>query len=330
MSSLLRTTAGKRFSSLRRASFAVACLGLMSSGLLARDADATNRSSDPWKRLAERAIAQSAPQRVTLRPGIIDPALRSAIPPIPKGWVAIGTVDRTLEPFGNVGLTSAPVISQVYFDVPSAAFATLSQWHERFLANGWTLEPPNTTNGQTANATPQFRTYCRASKAISVIWTATAASTGVTVTALNRPCGQPAMPPQVTEFFDAMRPPRLIFPPTVTVTNQKSGTGSPTSDTADYTLQTPVSVGELHALTAKQMTAIGWVKDETASTPSLIISRWRKDIAGATIAAFVYVSTAPGPDRRTVSVTTRTEAVVSELSFGGEIFAPPAPPTTKA
>ena len=56
MSLLLRTTTGRPIRSLRRAALTLACLGLTSGGLPVSGANAANRSSDPWKRLAERAI----------------------------------------------------------------------------------------------------------------------------------------------------------------------------------------------------------------------------------------------------------------------------------
>ncbi len=310
------------------ASFTLACLAL-TSGWLAGDADAANRSSDDWKRLAERALGQDPGTSVTIRPGIVEPALRSALPPIPKSWKTLGTIDRTFGVAVPTGSASAPKMSQVYFDVPNTAYATLDQWHERFLAAGWTEQAPSPTNGSVPATAPSFRSYCRADRGIAVRRTSFGSTTTVIVFDPSGPCRRATEPPQLTEIINAMRPPKLSFPASVVVLNQKPGTGSPIADSADLTLRTSTSVGELNTLAAAQMAANGWTNDDTATAPSIVISRWRKDAGGATIAAFLYVSTAPGPDRRTVSITTWNKAFASDLTFTGDVFAPSGPVTTK-
>ena len=126
-----------------------------------------------------------------------------------------------------------------------------------------------------------------------------------------------------------MRPPTLRFPANVFVVKQKPSTGSPISDTVEFTVQTQTSVGDLHALAVEQMRSNGWTMDDRATASSIIISRWRKDAGGAPVAAILYVSTAPGLDRRTIAITTSNNLVTAELNFTGEILTPSGPVTTK-
>ncbi len=311
-----------------QSAMAVALVVVVMGGSLVANANAGSTSIDAWKRLAERALAQGAPVKLRLRPGFVDPALRSALPPIPKGWATLGTIDRVFEPPFAGGNATPSTISETYFDVPNASSATLDQWHQRFLSDGWTQPTPSPSIGQVPFNAPQSRTYCRGNRAVSVRSTPVPAATTVIVVDLTRPCGTASGLPQLTELQNAMRVPKLTLSPGIVIVNQKAGTGSLTSDTADFTVETPRAVAELHALAADQMTASGWALEETATSPTLVVSRWRRTVDGATITAFVYVSTTPGPNRRTISITTWNKAFAVDLNFTGTVAIPPSGPVT--
>ena len=328
MSSTLHRSTERRSRHLLQSAMAVALAAAVMGGLLVANANAGSTSIDAWRRLAERGLAQGMPTSVKLRPGIVDPALSSIVPSIPKGWKTLGTIDRSFDRTSAPGNASPPKISETYFDVPNASSASLHQWHQRFLSDGWTQPTPSPSIGQVPFNAPQSRTYCRSNRAVSVRTTPVAAATTVIVVHLTRPCGTASGPPQLTVLQNAMRIPELTFPSSIVIVNQKPGTGSLFSDTADFTVETPRAVGELHALAAEQMTAGGWVPEETASGPTLVFSRWRRTVDGATITAFVYVSTTPGPNRRTISITTWNKAFAVGLNFTGTVVTPPSGPVT--
>ena len=147
MSSAIRSTDRRSRSPLQSA-MAVALVVVVMGGSLVANANAGSTSIDAWKRLAERALAQGAPVKLRLRPSFVDPALRSVLPPFPKGWSTLGTIDRVFEPLFAGGNPTPPKISETYFEVPNASSATLDQWHERFLSDGWTQQTPSPSIGQ--------------------------------------------------------------------------------------------------------------------------------------------------------------------------------------
>lgn len=328
MSSTLSRSTERHSQRPLQSAMAVALVVVVVGGSLVTNADAGSTSIDAWKRLAERALAQGAPVKLRLRPSFVDPALRSVLPPFPKGWATLGTIDRVFEPPFPGGNATPLTISETYFDVPNASSATLDQWHQQFLSDGWTQPTPSPSIAQVPINPSQPRTYCRGDRAVSVRSTRVPASTTVIVVDLTRPCGTASGPPQLTELQNAMRVPTLTFPPGIVIVNHKAGTGSLISDTVDFTVETPRAAGELHALAADQMTASGWAHEETATSPTLVFSRWRRTVDGATITAFLYVSTTPGPNRRTISITTWNKAFAVDLNFTGTVVTPPSGPVT--
>lgn len=305
----------------------VALVVAVTAGVFATTARADTPTSDGWKRLAERAISQGAPGGVRLVPGPVGPTMQ--LPPIPKEWLQLGIVERTFDPFRAGPNSVSPSFSQAFFDVPIAAAPTLARWHRSFLSLGWTEAPQVGRQAGLGTPAPTLRTYCRKNVQRTVIETLFDATVSVIVSGGGQ-CASatPEFPKEINSLRQAMSAPELAVPPTAIIVHQTIGKSSLLSDSAETTVETPKSVDELHAFAAKQMTALGWTTTETATAPSLVMSRWRKDVDRQEITAFLLVSTTPGPNRRTISITTWNKRFMTGLRFGGEAPALPLGPVT--
>ena len=280
------------------------------------------------RELVERLLSPPFPPlpddtpRLQLLPGALPPNLPLEVPR-PPGSRLIGSVLRPS--FGPGQFGPGPVIgmgAEIVLDVPGAAPEVFALYERELGEQGWTA-PPFTRGGRPGGFQPTQQPFgaplCKGEQGPFVsltVFPRTNAPSDVRIRVEAAggpgPCGGPfpsgPRPPEGPPGFDRIP---LLTPPAGVVLQTSGFGGGPGRFSSDALAETAMSVAELEAHYAQQLTAAGWTRRDGGVDGPLAWSFWTVPGEGD-FQGFLYVLEGPGANRRSLHV----EAASATLAGG--------------